>query len=96
MRSLARLLAYLVCVALTVTTACKKQEIATPDYRPPPIAAGRCVVDTYVGTTATKQVCNHDGQSYSCAWAAGTHTCERKGEAAGERPPVDAGSGSSK
>ncbi len=50
----------------------------------PPISNGKCVVDHYEGTTATKQICAFSAQSYDCT----DKNCDRRQEQALERPPV--------
>lgn len=91
MRSLFRLLAYLACVAAFAMSGCKHDAAA-----PPPMALGRCVVDTYQADRPDAQTCVWGGYTWACTLVSFEpekgYTCRRMSEAAGERvvTPPDA------
>lgn len=70
------------------TGACEKKGDSARASDPPPISSGKCVVDQYYADRAITQICNYGGYSWSCRFLPGTwtNTCDRLGEAVGERP----------
>lgn len=62
---------------LLLAADCKKGP-----YQAPPITDGKCVVDTFKGPVAVKQVCVFKGYNYACTDV----DCQRTGEATGELP----------
>jgi hypothetical protein len=68
---------------LLVLASCKKRG----SIQPPPVAAGKCLVERYEGSAAAQQTCTYGGYTWNCTY----DTCNRSGEAVGERPLVDAG-----
>lgn len=69
-------------------TGCKKAGEESP-----PIAAGKCVVDSYFNGEVLAQTCVYQGYVWNCTKdSTFMHvTCKRLGEALGERIVVDGG-----
>lgn len=68
----------LLAILSTLAIACSKDP---PDVAPP-IVLGKCVVDVYTRAEASRQTCVWSGYT----WACNHHSCNRTGEAVGERP----------
>lgn len=73
--------------ALLALLSCKQKGRTDP----PPLVEGRCVVDRFYGDVVSKQTCVHGGYNWVCTYDGSEHSCERTGEAGGERPAQDAG-----
>lgn len=69
-------------LVLFILGGCKKK--GEVDDRPPPISAGKCLVDSYLGSQAQKQTCMYAGYTWTCT----VNGCDRVGEAGVERPPL--------
>lgn len=68
-----------IALIIALAAACKESP-------PPPIAAGKCLVDTYAGARATQQHCVFGGYLWSCA----DNACVRGAETPGELPAATA------
>jgi hypothetical protein len=74
-------------IAILLLAACGASYAPPEPRRPPPIDKGKCIADNYVNDTAMRQTCIYLGYSWECVWrSAGVDTCDRRGEATGERP----------
>ena len=73
-------------ILLTMSTSCKRSDEGSP----PPVTAGKCVVDSYHLDKIVKQSCSYSGYAWSCnaSQAGADWTCERGGEVTSEQHPV--------